>query len=58
MDGGLKEKEGERDWVWTGVDGCGWKTEGSETGFRRVRMEDGGERDSVWTGVDGGLNGR
>ena len=32
------EDGGERDGVWTGVDG--------------VRMED-GERDGVWTGVDG-----
>ena len=34
------EDEGERDGVWTGVDGG--------------RMEDGGKRDGVWTGVDGG----
>ena len=33
---------GERDWVWTGVDGG----------------EDGGERDGVWTGVDWGEDGR
>ena len=36
------EDGGERDGVWTGVDGG----------------EDGGERDGVWTGVDGGEDGR
>ena len=59
------EDGGERDGVWTGVDGgedgrwrarqgvdgCGR----SETGCGRVwsgaRMKDGGERDGVWTGV-------
>ena len=38
------EDGGERDGVWTGVDG------GED--------EDGGKRDGVWKGVDGGEDGR
>ena len=43
------EDGGERDGVWTGVDG------GEDGRWTGVRMEDGGERDGVWTGVDGGI---
>ena len=49
------EDGGERDGVWTGVDG-GEDGRWRETGCGR--MEDGGERDGVWTGVDGGEDGR
>ena len=54
------EDGGERDGVWTGVDGG--EDGRCETGCGRVwtgvRMEDGGERDGVWMGVDGGEDGR
>ena len=54
------EDGGERDGVWTGVDGG--EDGRSETGCGRVwtggRMENGGERDGVWTGVDGCEDGR
>ena len=51
------EDGGERDGVWTGVDGGedGRRRErdGVWTLWMGVRVEDGGERDGVWTGVDG-----
>ena len=54
------EHGGERDWVWTGVDGRGrggMEDEGIQTGCGRLWTGvwmDGGERD--WVGVDKGVD--
>ena len=50
------EDEGERDRVWTDVDGG--KRARLDVKRTGVCMEDGGERDWVWTGVDKGGDGR
>ena len=55
------EDGGERDGVWTSVDGGEdgrWRGARLGVDWTVVWMEDARERDGVWTGVDGGDDGR